>query len=136
MDSNSEYISDADHISDNNIQEDVESSTTVARRKAVEKLAEEPSAKKIRVNFSKPPSSNKKSYVWKYFEEVGENDVCKIIVFRKGKETECDRSYKHDSATGNMKTHLRSVHKIFGPDESQISSNEKQLSITDMIRQV
>ncbi|CAG8735227.1 5962_t:CDS:1, partial [Ambispora leptoticha] len=75
-------------------------------------------------------------YVWKYFKEVGENDVCKIVVFRKGAETECDTSYKHDGSTGNMKMHLHSVHKIFGPDESLSSNEKQQLSISDMIRQV
>ncbi|CAG8746339.1 13834_t:CDS:1, partial [Ambispora leptoticha] len=48
MDSNSEYISEVDQISDNDIQEVVESSTSVTRRKAVDKPAEESSAKKIR----------------------------------------------------------------------------------------
>ncbi|CAG8597645.1 10667_t:CDS:2, partial [Cetraspora pellucida] len=135
MDSNSEYISEIDRISDNDIQKIVESSS-ITRRKAVDKPVEEPSVKKIRVNLSKPPSSSRKSYVWKYFEEVGENDVCKIVVFRKGEEVECDMSYKHDGSTGNMKTHLRSAHKVFRADESLSSNEKQQLSINDMIRQV
>ncbi|CAG8644244.1 3457_t:CDS:1, partial [Cetraspora pellucida] len=136
MNSNCEYISEVDHISDNDIQEVVESSTSVSKKKAVNKPAEEPCAKKIRVNFSKPSSSNKKSYVWKYFEEVGKNDVCKIVVFRKEAKTECNTSYKHDESTENMKMHLCLVHKIFGPDESLSSNEKQQLSISDMIRQV
>lgn len=136
MDSNSKYISEIDRISDNDIQEIVESSTSVTRRKAVDKPVEEPSAKKIRVNLSKPPSSSRKSYVWKYFEEVGKNDVCKIVVFRKGAEVECDMSYKHDGSTGNIKMHLRSAHKVFGADESLSSNEKQQLSINNMIRQV
>ena len=135
MDSNSEYISKIDRIFDNDIQEIVESSS-ITRRKAVDKPVEELSAKKIRVNLSKPPSSSRKSYVWKYFEEVGENDVCKIVVFRKGEEVECNMSYKYDRSTRNMKTHLRSAHKIFGPDELLSSNEKQQLSINDMIRQV
>ncbi|CAG8517068.1 12411_t:CDS:2 [Cetraspora pellucida] len=95
MNSNYEYISEVDHISDNDIQEVVESSTSISRRKAVDKPAEEPRA-----------------------------------------ETECNMSYKHDRSTENIKTHLRSVHKIFGPNESLSSNKKQQLSISDIIRQV
>ncbi|CAG8729400.1 3065_t:CDS:1, partial [Cetraspora pellucida] len=79
----------------------------------------------------------KKSYVWLYFEEEDDNDICKIIVIRKSKETNYNKSYKHNRRTENMKEHLRLVHRIFGPDELQSSSGEKhQLSISQMIKNV
>ncbi|CAG8581455.1 15320_t:CDS:2 [Cetraspora pellucida] len=94
MDSNSEHVSDVEYVSDNNIQEEVKSST------------KEPDAKKIRINFSNPNKPKKKSYIWSYFEEEDKNDVCKIIVTKKNKETVCNKSYKHNGGTENMKTHL------------------------------
>ncbi|CAG8646256.1 96_t:CDS:2, partial [Cetraspora pellucida] len=122
MNNNSEHVSDIGYLSDNNIQE-VESSTSMPRQKAVESSPNKPNAKKNFVNFSNPNRPKKKSYVWLYFEEEDNNDICKIIVIRK--------------RTGNMKGHLRLVHEIFEPDELQSSSGKKhQLNISQMIKNV
>ena len=50
---------DIDRILDNDTQENVESSTSAARRKTVEEPEEEPSVKKIRVNISNPADPKK-----------------------------------------------------------------------------
>ncbi|CAG8647288.1 31387_t:CDS:1, partial [Racocetra persica] len=60
---NSKYNSDIEYIFDNNIQEEVESSTSIPRQKAVEEPAEEPDTKNIHINFFNPNKSRKKSYV-------------------------------------------------------------------------
>ncbi|CAG8564894.1 341_t:CDS:2 [Cetraspora pellucida] len=135
MDSYNEYTSDVDYAFNNNIQDDIESSASTSRKKAVEDPVAEPGTKKICVNFSKSNKVSKKAYVWKYFEEDGENDICKIVVLKNNEETDCNKSYKHDGRTGNMKSHLQIVHGILGPEELKSSSGEKhQLSISEMIK--
>src|SRR5260364_203282 len=105
MDSHGEYTSDIDYASDNYIQDDnytqdnyiqddIESFTSTSRRKAVENPIGKPNAKKIRVNFSKQNKTTRKAYVWKYFEEIGDEDICKIIVLKNNKEVDCGKNYK------------------------------------------
>ncbi|CAG8742781.1 538_t:CDS:2 [Cetraspora pellucida] len=67
----------------------------------------------------------------------GMEDICKIIVIRKDKETIYKKKYKHDGGTKNMKLHLWSAYGIFGPDEIQLNPDEKhQLSIAKMFKKV
>ncbi|CAG8675909.1 18163_t:CDS:1, partial [Cetraspora pellucida] len=56
-----EYTSDLDQAFDNDILEDVEVSTSMFRRKAIENFIKELSVKKIRVKFNNPNRSNKKN---------------------------------------------------------------------------
>jgi len=87
MDSNNEYTSDID------VQGENFSNNTV-RRKATQEPVEKPNVKKIRVNIT--TKTKKSSYVWEYFQTENGRDVCKIIIFLKGEEVECNKSYKHD----------------------------------------
>ncbi|CAG8500401.1 13221_t:CDS:1 [Cetraspora pellucida] len=136
-----EYTSDTRQIFDTDTQSDTSSSIAIKKFKG--KSTEEPSFKKICVNLINSVDPKKRpSYVWKYFEEEraeegGTDDICKIIVTKKGVETECRRKYKHDGGTENMKLHLRSVHGIFGPNELQSNLDEKhQLTIAQMFKKV
>ncbi|KAF0507101.1 hypothetical protein F8M41_019061 [Gigaspora margarita] len=75
---------DINCVSNDDIQENVKSSTSADRRKAINE------SEKSQVN----------------------------------KETECDKIYKYDRSTGNIKTHLCQAHGIFGLDELKLESNE------------
>ncbi|CAJ0847939.1 12260_t:CDS:2, partial [Entrophospora sp. SA101] len=58
-------------------------------------------------------------FVWSYFQEEDGNDVCKILISIRGKETTCGKRYKHDCSTGNMKQHLQVKHGILESEELQ-----------------
>ncbi|CAG8463107.1 8856_t:CDS:1, partial [Cetraspora pellucida] len=116
LDNRSEYISEIDpfylkQTFDTEQVSDVDTQSIVEPLTAGEKSIEKLSVKKIRVNIVNP--SKKPSYVWKFFEEENNNDICKIIVLRKGQEEDCGKSYIHTEGTGNMQSHLRSEHGIF-----------------------
>ncbi|CAG8602956.1 10358_t:CDS:1 [Cetraspora pellucida] len=100
----SDLYSDLYTDSDIGPQNNSESSSTAARRKATEKFVNEQHAKKIQVNITNPVVN--KSYVWKYFQTKNERDFCKIFVLKKGIEEECGANYKHDRGISNMKFHL------------------------------
>ena len=128
MNSNNEYTSDID------VQGENFSNNTV-RRKATQEPVEKPNVKKIWVNIT--TKTKKSSYVWEYFQTENGRDVCKIIIFLKGEEVECNKSYKHDGGTGNMKQHLQLKHGILSPEDLQSNPGEKyQAHIDKMIRKV
>ncbi|CAG8652889.1 15992_t:CDS:1 [Cetraspora pellucida] len=138
--SNIEYTSDIEQSFDTERSFDIERTsdeyvTTV--KKYVEESTSEPSTKKIRVSFNQSNKPRKKSYVWLYFEEEKEYDICKIIVTIKNIKKICERKYKHDGSTRNMKLHLRLEHKIFAPNELGSNLDEKcQLNIAEMFKKV
>ncbi|CAG8540877.1 835_t:CDS:1 [Cetraspora pellucida] len=103
-DNHSTYTSEIEYTSDLRQPLDIEHLSDVELSATREESVEEPSAKKIHVNLVNP--SKRPSYVWKYFKEIDGHDVCKIIVLQKGEETDCNKTYKHDGGTENMKTHL------------------------------
>ena len=81
--------------------------------------------------------TKKLSYVWDYFQIKDGYAICKIVILLKGEEVECQKSYKYDGGTGNMKQHLLMKHEISSPDDSQAKSSEKsQLCIDEMVKKV
>ena len=114
MDSNNEYISDIDAQEEND-----EVSNSLTRRKATNESTEKSNAEKTQVNITKPVK--KSSYVQEYFQIKDGHVVCKIILLLKSKEVECQKSYKYDGGTGNMKQHLQLKHGILSPDDFQLN---------------
>ncbi len=53
--------------------------------------------------------SQKTSWIWKWFESVETDFICKVEVV-KGQL--CNKHYKNGNSTGNLITHLASKHKI------------------------
>ena len=66
-----------------------------------------------------------------YFQVENGRDVCKVLISSNGEEHECQKSYKHDGGTGNMKLHLYSKHEIVSPDDIQ-PKDSSQLRIDTM----
>ena len=131
MDNSNEHIIDIDFQENNGPHN---------RRKFIEEIMDEPAeelnTKKIRVNITNP-ASNKSSYVWDYFQTENGRDVCKIVVLLGDKEVECQKSLKHNGGTGNMKSHLRSKHKIYGPNNAEQNLKKtNQLCIDEIVRKV
>ena len=53
--------------------------------------------------------SQKKSWVWKWFESDETGSICKVEVITG---QFCNKHYRNGSSTGNLITHLASKHQI------------------------
>ncbi|CAG8791989.1 6800_t:CDS:1, partial [Racocetra fulgida] len=63
-------------------------------------------------NTKKKRNKSKTSFVWKYFDVIGDKDVCKVIVKKKCEDKKCGSEYIYNGSTSNMIAHLRSSHNI------------------------
>ncbi|CAG8829250.1 6349_t:CDS:1, partial [Dentiscutata erythropus] len=76
--------------------------------------------KKRTFTHSRRPNP-RESWVWTYFRKnkVEKKIYCKVIVEDKdGLEKECDNDYELSTGTGNLKSHLRQIHRILPPEKN------------------
>ena len=69
--------------------------------------------------------------MWLYFRrnKVEKKIYCKVIIINKdGLEKECDNNHELSTGTGNLKSHLRQVHRILFPKENNNSQLSKPVS--------
>ncbi|CAG8826316.1 26189_t:CDS:1, partial [Gigaspora rosea] len=81
--------------------------------------------KKKVISRTKRPKPGEKSWVWDYFKK---NKLEKKVYFRveitceDGTEKPCNHNYKITTGTGNLKSHLRQIHRILPPEENNNQS--------------
>ncbi|CAG8719852.1 11629_t:CDS:1, partial [Cetraspora pellucida] len=86
--------------------------------------------RKKKVTHSKRPKSKEPSWVWHYFkrDKVAKKVCCKVeITDEDGIKKACAHEYESTTGTGNLKAHLRQLHRILPPEEN---NNNNQLAKT------
>ncbi|CAG8614868.1 3375_t:CDS:1 [Dentiscutata erythropus] len=84
---------------------------------------------------TKKSRPGEKSWIWDYFKKypLEKKILCRVkITNENGIEKTCDHNYEITTGTGNLKSHLRQIHRILPPEENnnkptQIISNQQSL---------